>query len=145
MFLNQYQHNFDDKGRLTIPSKFRDLPETGAYVVEGLDQNLWVLPPDIFKLISDRLQAMSITDPLARQLKHIILGNALPVTPDSAGRIMLTQNLKDYAGLKNSVVFVGQGDFFEIWSVERWQAEQALINDAAVNAGRFAALDLSTR
>ena len=145
MFLNQYQHNFDDKGRLTIPAKLRELPETGAVVVQGLDRNLMVLPPDVFQILYDRLMAMSLTDPAARQLRHIILGNALPVGPDGAGRILLSSNLREYAGLKDNVVFVGQGDYFEIWSVDLWQEEQAKINDAALNEQRFAALDLKTR
>lgn len=145
MFLNQYHHSFDDKGRLTIPAKFRELPETGAVVVQGLDRNLMVLPPDVFQILYDQLMAMSLTDPTARQLRHIILGNALQVVPDGSGRILLSANLKDYASLKSNVVFVGQGDYFEIWSDEHWQAEQAQINDTTVNAQRFAALDLSTR
>jgi MraZ protein len=145
MFLNQYQHCFDDKGRLTIPAKFRDLPESGVVVIQGLDRNLMVLPPDIFRVISDRLLKMSITDPDARQLRHIILGNALEVTLDGSGRILLSPNLREYADLKDNVVFVGQGDYFEIWSVEQWQLEQAKINDPEVNAQRFTTLDLSTR
>ncbi len=145
MFLNQYQHSFDDKGRLTIPSKFRELPEAGAVVVQGLDRNLMVLPPDVFQKLYDRLMSMSLTDPAARQLRHVILGNALPVVPDGSGRILLSANFKDYANLKDSVVFVGQGDYFEIWATEHWQSEQAQLNDATVNDQRFAALDLSTR
>lgn len=145
MFLNQYQHSFDDKGRLTIPSKFRELPEAGAVVVQGLDRNLMVLPPDVFQKIYDRLMIMSLTDPAARQLRHVILGNALPVIPDGSGRILLSANLKEYANLKDSVVFVGQGDYFEIWATEHWETEQAQLNDATVNAQRFATLDLSTR
>ncbi len=145
MFLNQYQHNFDDKGRLTIPSKFRELPETGAVDVQGLDRNLMVLPPDVFQKLFNRLMAMSLTDPAARQLRHVILGNALEVIPDGSGRILLSANLKEYANLKESVVFVGQGDYFEIWAADQWQAEQTKLNDATVNDQRFAALDLSTR
>ncbi len=145
MFLNQYQHNFDDKGRLTIPSRFRELPETGAVVVQGLDRNLMVLPPDVFQKLFNRLMAMSLTDPAARQLRHVILGNALEVIPDGSGRILLSANLKEYANLKESVVFVGQGDYFEIWASDHWQNEQTKLNDTAVNDQRFAALDLSTR
>ena len=145
MFLNQYHHSFDDKGRLTIPSKFRDLPVDGVVVVQGLDRNLMVLPPAVFQILYDRLMAMSLTDPTARLLRHIILGNALQVTPDSAGRILLSSNLRDYAGLKGEVVFVGQGDYFEIWATEPWQEQQDQINDAATNAQRFATLDLKTR
>ena len=145
MFLNQYQHCFDDKGRLTIPAKFRELPDEGVYVVQGLDHNLMVLPPTAFEIIYNRLMAMSMTDPSARLLRHIILGNALRVTPDGAGRILISQNLREYAALQNEVVFVGQGDYFEIWSPNLWQEQQVQINDAATNAQRFATLDLKTR
>ncbi len=145
MFLNQYQHSFDDKGRLTIPSKFRELPEEGAFVVQGLDRNLMVLPPAVFQILYDRLMAMSLTDPTARLLRRIILGNALQVVPDGAGRILLSPNLREYAGLKENVVFVGQGDYFEIWSPELWKEQEVQVSDAATNAQRFAALDLKTR
>jgi MraZ protein len=145
MFLNQYHHSFDDKGRLTIPAKFRELPAEGAYVVQGLDRNLMVLPPAVFQILFDRLMAMNLTDPSARLLRHIILGNALQVVPDGSGRILLSQNLRDYAGLRTEVVFVGQGDYIEIWATELWQEQQDQINDAATNAQRFAALDLKTR
>jgi MraZ protein len=145
MFLNQYKHSFDDKGRLTIPSKFRELPAEGAFVVQGLDRNLMVLPPLVFQILYDRLMAMNLTDPTARLLRRIILGNAQQVVPDGAGRILLSPNLKDYAALKENVVFVGQGDYFEIWSPELWKEQEVQVNDAETNAQRFAALDLKTR
>ena len=144
MFLNQYQHSFDDKGRLTIPARFRMLPD-GAYVIQGLDRNLMVLPPDAFQVIYERLMSLSLTDPGARLLRRVILGNALQVTLDNAGRILLTQNLREFAGLQTEVIFVGQGDYFEIWSPELWQDQQEQVNDTATNAQRFATLDLRTR
>jgi MraZ protein len=145
MFLNQYHHSFDDKGRLTIPAKFRELTEGGVFVINGLDHNLMVLPPDSFKVLYDRVMAMNIADPAARLLRRVILGNALTATPDGAGRILLTQNLRDYAELKDEVVFVGQGDYFEIWSPDFWKAQEIQVNDVAANQQRFATLDLKTR
>ncbi len=145
MFLNQYQHSFDDKGRLTIPSKFRDLPAEGIFVVQGLERNLMILPPAAFEIIYNRLMAMSMTDPSARLLRHIILGNAVQLVPDGAGRILLSSNLKDFASLKDEAVFVGQGDYIEIWAPELWREQQFQINDTTTNAQRFATLDLRTR
>jgi MraZ protein len=145
MFLNQYQHSFDDKGRLTIPSKFRELPAEGAFVVQGLDRNLMVLPPHVFQILYERLMAMNLTDPTARLLRRIILGNALQAVIDGSGRILLSPNLKEYADLKKNVVFVGQGDYFEIWSPELWNEQEVQVSDAETNAQRFAALDLKTR
>ena len=145
MFLNQYQHSFDDKGRLTIPSKFRELPAEGAFIVQGLDRNLMVLPPPVFQLLYDRLMAMNLTDPTARLLRRIILGNAMQVVPDGAGRILLSPNLKEYGYLKENVVFVGQGDYIEIWSPELWKEQEVQVSDVEANTQRFAALDLKTR
>jgi MraZ protein len=142
MFLNQYQHSFDDKGRLTIPSKFRELTVEGVYVVQGLDRNLMVLPPTVFQMLYDHLMSMNLTDPTARLLRRVILGNALKVAPDGSGRILLSSNLKEYAVLKENVVFVGQGEYFEIWSPELWKEQEVQVSDADMNSQRFAALDL---
>jgi MraZ protein len=145
MFLNQYHHCFDEKNRLTIPAKFREQTADGVTVVQGLERNLMVLPQPEFQILYDRIMAMNFADPDARLLRQIILGNAMQVTPDGSGRILLSQNLRDYAGLTSEVVFVGQGDYFEIWASEPWQKKQDQINDAETNAKRFSALDLRTR
>lgn len=144
MFLNQYHHSFDDKGRLTIPAKFRDQTAGGVTVVPGLDRDLMVLPPSAFQILYNRLMELNLTDPDSRLLREIILGNALQVTPDGSGRILLSPNLRDYAGLQSDVVFVGVGETFEIWSAEIWQKKQDEIN-SEINAKRFSLLDLRTR
>jgi MraZ protein len=143
MFLNQFHHSFDDKGRLTIPAKFRDQTTEGITVVPGLDRDLMVLPPAAFQTLYERLMALNLTDPDSRLLREMILGNALLVTPDGSGRILLSQNLRDYAELKTEVVFVGVGETFEIWAAELWQKKQGEINDET-NAKRFSLLDLRT-
>lgn len=145
MFLGQYHHSFDDKNRLTVPSRFREPIAGGAFVVQGLDPNLMVLTPEAFEIIYQRIMAMNLTDPVARLLRRIILGNASQLDVDSAGRILLPQNLREFAGLQGEAVLVGQGDYFEIWSPDRWQEQQVQVNDAETNAQRFAALDLKTR
>lgn len=143
MFLNQFHHCFDDKSRLTIPAKFRDQTAEGITVVPGLDRDLMVLPPAAFQTLYDRLMDLNLTDPDSRLLREIILGNALQVTPDGSGRILLSPNLRDYAQLKNDVVFVGVGETFEIWAAELWQNKQGELN-AETNAKRFSLLDLRT-
>jgi MraZ protein len=144
MFLNNYHHSFDDKFRLTIPAKFREIPE-GAFVVKGLDRNLMVLPPAVFQTLLDHLAVMSITDPKVRQLRQSILGYADKVVPDANGRILIQQNLRELAGLKHEVVLVGMGDYFEIWSEELWQKQQERINDDQTNEDRYTAIDLTLR
>jgi MraZ protein len=144
MFLGNYRHGFDDKGRLTVPAKLRELPESGVVIVQGLDHNLMVLPFPVFQILYDNLMAMNLMDPAVRKLRHHLLGTAQDAKLDGAGRILLAANLRTFAGLNSEVVFVGQGDYFEIWSAEKWEAEQTQENEAE-NAQSFAALNLATR
>jgi len=145
MFLGQYAHSFDDKFRLTVPAKFREPLADGAFVVQGLDNNLMVLTASAFEMIYQRLMAMNMMDPAARALRRIILGNAAQLELDSAGRILIPQVLRDLVGLGNEAVLVGQGDYFEVWQPALWKAQEAELQNAEVNAGRFSTLDLSTR
>lgn len=143
MFLGQYAHNIDPKGRLIIPARYRELLEAGAYITQGFDRNLMVLTAVSFEKIYQRVNQFSLTDPAARQLKRLIFATADRVEADKAGRIRLPQFLMETAGLDGEAVVVGVGDYFEIWSPAAWQAQTTLLNDAEGNAQRFAALDLS--
>ncbi|MFU8772623.1 MAG: division/cell wall cluster transcriptional repressor MraZ, partial [Anaerolineales bacterium] len=144
MFLGQFQHAIDAKGRLTIPARFRDiLAADGAIVTQGFDRNLMALTTSSFQSIFDRVNRMNMTDPSARLLKRLIFSNANKVDVDKVGRILIPQYLRDVAGLDNDVVIVGLGDYFEIWSTKLWAEQLAQIQDTEANAQRFIALDLS--
>ena len=145
MFLGQYIHSFDEKSRLTVPAKYRELLADGAFVVQGLDRNLMVLTPAAFEIIYQRIMALNLTDPSARLLRRIILGNASQLEVDKSGRILLPQNLREFAELKTEAVLVGQGDYFEIWTPALWKQQVTQVQDAEANAQRFATLDLKTR
>jgi MraZ protein len=145
MFLGQYHHNLDDKGRLTIPARFRDLlAAEGAYVLQGFDHNLMVLTASTFEAISRRVNRMSITDPTARLLKRLIFSTANFVEVDRAGRILLPQFLRQGAALDSEVVIVGAGDFFEIWSPEILENQIVQLQDVETNAQRFISLELAS-
>jgi MraZ protein len=145
MFLGQFRHNLDDKGRLTIPARFREiLSVEGAYVIQGLDQNLIVLTSSTFSAISERVNGMSMTDPTARLLRRLIFSTAGQAEFDRAGRILIPQFLRQTVGLENEAVVVGVGTYFEIWSPQNWAAQTEQLLDAQSNAQRFAALDLIT-
>ncbi len=143
MFLGRYRHNLDRKGRLTIPSRFREPLQGGAYLVQGFDRNLMVLTPSVFERIYRRVNALSMTDPVARQLKRLIFSAASPVEVDSAGRILIPPYLRDAIGLEGAAEVVGVGDYFEIWPPEAWEEQMDILQDAEANARRFAALDIS--
>ena len=144
MFFGQFRHNLDDKGRLTVPAVFRDSVGQGAFISQGFDRNLMVMTADYFQQVYARINAMSITDPSARLLRRLLLANAYQVEVDKAGRILLPQHLRQFLGLEAEAVVVGQGEYFEIWSPGGWQEQIQAIEDTEANAGRFAALDLST-
>ena len=109
MFLGQYRHNFDTKGRLTIPARFRELLTDGAYITRGLEQNLMVLTAPEFEAITRRMNQTSITDPTARDLKRLLFSTADRVEPDGNGRILIPQYLRELAGLDGEAFLVGVG------------------------------------
>ncbi len=143
MFLGQYQHRIDSKGRLTIPSRFREILSSGAYVTLGFDRNLMVLTPEAFQSISERVNQMSLTDPAARQLRRLIFATADRVEVDRSGRILIPQFLRETIGLENQVIVVGSGNYFELWSPAEWSKQASQIQDTEANTQRFAAFDIS--
>jgi MraZ protein len=143
MFLGRYEHTIDEKGRLTIPVRYRELLANGAYVSQGFDHNLMVLPAPSFEQMFVHVNQMSMTDPTARQLKRFVFSSAERVDFDRAGRLLLPQFLRDAVRLDGTAIIVGVGDFFEIWSPEYWSQQNELLQDTEANNQRFAALNLS--
>jgi MraZ protein len=144
MFLGQFRHNLDDKGRLTIPAVFRDSVGQGAFISQGFDRNLMVMTAAYFQQVYERINAMSITDPSARLLRRLLLSSAYQVEVDKAGRILLPQHLRQFLGLDGEAMVIGQGEYFEIWSPADWDEQLQALEDTEANAARFATLDLST-
>ncbi len=143
MFLGQYRHSIDSKGRLTIPSRFRELLLTeGAFVSQGFEQNLMVRTVPAFEELSKKVEALSQTVQNSRLLKRLIFSTAERVEVDKAGRILIPEFLRQSASLQNETVIVGAGDYFEIWAPEIWAKQEAELQDTEANAQRFALLDL---
>jgi MraZ protein len=144
MFLGQYQHTIDEKGRLTIPARYRDLlAADGAFVTQGFDRNILVLTTSSFEAVYKRINQMNMTDPAARLLKRLIFASATKVELDKAGRILIPQFLRDAGSLDGEATVVGMGHYFEVWSSALWADQAAQLQDADANAQRFIAFDLS--
>lgn len=143
MFLGQYQHTLDNKGRLTIPARYRDLLDDGAYLTQGFDRNLMVMTVSAFEALSHRVKSMSITDSRARLLRRLLFSNGERVDVDKAGRILIPQFLRQSASLDSEAIVVGGGDYFEIWSPGHWAEQAVKLNDAEVNADLFSIFDIS--
>ena len=145
MFMSQYEHTIDAKGRLTIPVKFREYLEDGAIITQGFEQNLMALTTSDFEGITKRIDTMSLTNPAARQLKRKIFGFAEQVTLDKLGRILIPSYLREAADLQESAIVVGMSAFFEIWSPARWQQQYFELQNPEADEQRFAAFDLPLR
>jgi MraZ protein len=143
MFLGQYHHNLDEKGRLTIPAKFREALVEGAYLTQGFDRNLRLLTESDFNLLAEKINHLSMTDPSIRQLRRLIFANASNVQLDRLGRTLIPQFLREFAGLETEAVIVGVGEAIEIWSPDAWATQEDELQDADANVARFAELDLS--
>jgi transcriptional regulator MraZ len=144
LFLGQFYHNIDEKGRLTVPVRYRDdLVPDGAFIMQGFDRNLMVLPSNIYEGLSRRVSQMSMTDSTARLLRRLVFSTADRVEVDKAGRVLIPQFLRQFAGLENSLIVVGMGDYFEIWSPEAWNEQDRALQEAQTNPDRFAALNLA--
>lgn len=144
MFFGQYEHTIDAKGRLTIPSQFRELVTNGVYVTQGFDFNLTVYPKDLFEKISEKINKLSFTDSDARSLRRFIFANTAKLEFDTAGRILIPVFLKEMAGIDSVVIIVGTGDNFEIWSPENWAKQIKNMNNPEANISRWDAMELST-
>jgi MraZ protein len=142
MFFGRYEHSIDEKGRMTIPARFREALETGAYITRGFDRNLVVYTTSYLNIISEKVQEMRNTDPSARLLRRLIYSNAALVEFDKAGRILIPQFLRDSVDIQNNAIVIGVGDYFEIWSPSIWEAQNALLDDAETNIQRFSELNL---
>jgi len=143
MFLGQFQHSLDDKGRLMIPARFRDLLAGGAFITQGFDKCLMVMTETYFKQVYDRVEAMNLADANARSLRRLLLSNAYPVEVDKVGRILVPQNLRAFLQIEGEAIVAGQGEYFEVWKPAEWNEQMTQLQDTEANNQRFAALDLS--
>jgi len=119
--------------------------ERGAYILQGFERNLLVLPPEAFETLVRSMTAMNLADPLVRSLLRLMLGTARPVSLDKNSRLSLPGELKEFAQLEGDVILVGQGDFFEVWQPHLWEEQETLLRDALTNSSRFSTLNLTTR
>ncbi|MCK5510094.1 division/cell wall cluster transcriptional repressor MraZ [Candidatus Parcubacteria bacterium] len=120
MFIGEYKHNLDSKGRLAIPVKFRGLLKKGAVVTRGLDNCLFLYPKEQWKEIAKKLANLPISQAKARAFSRLMLAGAMDVDFDNQGRITLPEYLRKFAGLGKKTVVAGLYDRLEIWDDNKW-------------------------
>ena len=120
MFIGEYQHSVDDKGRLAIPTKFRAELEKGAVVTRGLDNCLFLYTQKAWEHLAEKLMKLPISQSKSRAFSRLMLAGAMDVTLDKQGRVVLPEYLRKYATLKKKVVVAGLYDRLEIWDEGVW-------------------------
>lgn len=120
MFLGEYEHNMDDKGRLAIPARFRDQLEDGLVLTRGLDACLMAYPRAYWEQLATKVSALPLAQTVAREFQRRLFSGAADLPLDRQGRILIPQNLRDFGQLGEQVVITGMNEYFEIWSRERW-------------------------
>ncbi len=122
MFIGEYTHSIDQKGRMAIPVKLRKELGSGAVITRGLDNCLWVFTKKEWENLAGKLGALPISDPKSRAFSRLMLAGAMEVEFDSQGRALIPGYLKEYASLKNQAVIAGLYSRLEIWNSQKWQA-----------------------
>ncbi|WP_042356344.1 division/cell wall cluster transcriptional repressor MraZ [Bacillus rubiinfantis] len=121
MFMGEYHHNIDNKGRLIVPSKFReDLGDT-FIITRGLDQCLFGYPLSEWKLLEEKLKALPLTKKDARAFTRFFFSGATESELDKQGRINISSPLLQYAKLDKECVILGVSNRIEIWSKQIWE------------------------
>ena len=120
MFMGEYNHTVDAKGRFIVPSKFREQLGDEFVVTKGLDGCLFVYENTEWKVLEEKLHTLPLTNANATKFSRFFLAGATSCEVDKQGRILLPQILRDFAGIEKEAVLVGVGSRIEIWSRERW-------------------------
>ena len=128
MFMGEYNHIIDAKGRLIIPARFRELLGEEFILTKGLDGCLSIYPMDAWEAFETKLRALPLTNKNARTFTRFFVAGATNCELDRQGRILVPQTLREFAGLEKEVVLTGNLDRIEIWSKEKW-SENCIYDD----------------
>lgn len=120
MLLGEYAHTLDLKGRIIIPSKFREDLGESFIVTKGLDNSLFVYSKEEWKRFEEKLKALPMTSIATRNFVRFFFSGATECEIDKQGRINLPQNLREYASLTKDVCIIGVSTRVEIWDKEKW-------------------------
>lgn len=124
MFYGEFDHTIDVKGRVIVPSRFREVLKEHygekCYATRGLDRCLFLFPEEEWRLQEQKFRSLSFIKADSRKFNRLFFSGAVEVTFDKQGRVLLPQYLKEFAGIKRDVVIVGVSNRIEIWAKERW-------------------------
>jgi len=121
MFTGEYHHTLDGKGRVIIPSRLREGLGDSFVITRGLDHCLFVYPNSEWVRLEQKLKQLPFTKSDARVFTRLFFSGAMEVEADKQGRVLIPQNLREYAGIEKDVMFIGVSNRVEIWSEPAWR------------------------
>ncbi|GAB4124326.1 MAG: division/cell wall cluster transcriptional repressor MraZ [Roseiflexaceae bacterium] len=143
MFLGEFEHMIDDKGRLAIPARFREQLHAGLIVTRGFDACLIGFPRFYWDGLAAKVSALPLGQPGTRDIQRRLFSGAADVEFDRQGRILVPQNLRGFAGIQEQIIIAGMNEYFEIWARERWEAvRERFDNNSSDFADQLATLGI---
>jgi len=121
MFIGEYQHSLDAKGRVAVPSKFRQKLSGGAIITRGLDYCLFLFTNKDWEALAQKIVALPLAQSNSRAFSRLMLAGAVDVEVDQQGRVLIPEYLRAYAQLKKHIVITGLYSRIEIWDSEKWK------------------------
>ncbi len=129
LLTGEYIHSIDAKGRLIVPSKFREILGDDFVITKGLDGCLFLYPVNEWKIFEQKLRTLPLTNKNARTFTRFFLGSAVDGTLDKQGRVLISSALRSFAGLDKEVVLVGVLERVEIWDKAKWDENNAVVEE----------------
>jgi len=142
MFLGEFSHTIDDKGRLTLPAKFRVDFANGIVVTRGIDRCLFAFPMSHWQKLAEQVSDLPLTAPQAREIRRLLFSGASDDTLDKQGRVLIPQYLREYANLNGEVIVAGLNTHVEIWNPDDWGEARKGFESGALDAGHWATLGI---
>lgn len=131
MFFGEFSYKIDDKGRVSIPPKFRQQLRNGMVLTQGVESCITAYPAAEWKKLAEALTTGSVTRNKLRQLNRAIFSTAFSLDIDRQGRIALPPSLREYAEIEDEVVIAGANNYFELWDRDQWLHEKAISREQA--------------
>ena len=143
MFLGTFSHTIDDKGRLTLPAKYRADLGHGVVVTRGVDKCLFIFVADEFQKLASQIGSLPMTQSEGREFARHFFSGAADVELDKQGRILIPPDLRNYAGLDGEVIVAGINTRIEVWDVKAWsQVRAGFESNATADAEHWARLGI---
>ncbi len=129
MFMGEFEHTVDDKGRMAIPAKFRSKFAEGLVLTRGLDRCLFVYTASEWAALAEKIARLPLAKADARSFQRMMFSGATDCQLDQQGRIVLPTFLRDYAAIQNEVVIIGVNTRLEVWATDRWHEIRSKVEE----------------